>query len=45
MVDVPGNGRVLATDEQLTPKVSSFDWQVWQPSTGRDQELQTERDF
>ena len=45
VVDVPGNGRVLATDEQLTPKVSSFDWQVWQPSTGRDQELQTERDF
>ena len=44
-VDTLGNGRVLATDEQLSPQGSSFDWQIWQPSTGRDQELQTERDF
>ena len=44
-VDTPGEGRVLATDEQLTPQGSSFDWQVWSPSTGRDQELQTESDF
>ena len=44
-VDTPGDGRVVATDEQLTPQGSSFDWQMWNPSTGRDQELQTERDF
>ena len=44
-VDTPGNGRVLAADEQLIPQGSSFDWQIWQPSTGRDQELQTESDF
>ena len=44
-VDTPGDGRVLATDEQLTPQGSSLDWQMWNPSTGRDQELQTERDF
>ena len=35
-------GRVLATDEQLSPQGSSFDWQIWQPSTDRDQELQTD---
>ena len=40
-VDTPG-GRVLATDEQLSPQGSSFDWQIWQPSTDRDQELQTD---
>ena len=45
LVDTPRNGRVLAADEQLSPQGSSFDWQVWQPSTGRDQELQTESDF
>ena len=44
-VDTPGSGRVLATDEQPTPQGSGFDWQVWQPSTSRDQELQTEGDF
>ena len=44
-VDTPGDGRALATDEQLTPQGSSFDWQVWNPSTGRDQEFQTESDF
>ena len=44
-VDTPGNGRVLATDEQLSPQGSSFDWQIWQPSTGRGQSLQTESDF
>ena len=44
-VDTPGNGRVLAADEQLSPQWSSFDWQIWQPSTGRGQELQTESDF
>ena len=44
-VDTPGGGRVLATDEQPTPQGSGFDWQVWQPSTSRDQELQTEGDF
>ena len=43
-VDTAG-GRVLATGEQLTPQGSSLDWQVWQPSTGRDQELQTESNF
>ena len=41
----PGDGRALATDDQLPPQGSSFDWQVWNPSTGRDQELQTESDF
>ena len=44
-VDTLGNGRVLATDEQLSPQGSSFDWQIWQPSTGRSQALQTESDF
>ena len=44
-VDTPGDGRALATDEQLTLQDSSLDWQVWPPSSGRDQEFQTERDF
>ena len=44
-VDTPGGVRVLATDEQPTPQGSGFDWQVWQPSTSRDQELQTGGDF
>ena len=44
-VDTLGNGRVLAADEQLSPQGSSFDWQIWQPATDRDQELQTESDF
>ena len=44
-VDTPGYGRVLAADDDLIPHSSAFDWQVWQPSIGRDQELQTERDF
>ncbi len=38
-------GRVPAADEQLLPQNSALDWQVWHPSTGRDQELQTESDF
>ena len=45
IVDTPGDGEVLSTDEQLRPAGAAFDWQIWQPSTGRDQELQTERDF
>ena len=44
-VEFPGHGRALAADDQLLPLSSPFDWQVWQPSTGRDQELQTESDF
>ena len=45
VVNTSGGDRVLATDDQLTSHGASFDWQVWQPSTGRDQELQTERNF
>ena len=45
VVETPGGGRVTATDEQLTPPEAKFDWQVWQPSTGQEQELHTERDF
>ena len=44
-VAFPGDGRSVATDDQLLPQGSALDWQVWQPSTGRDQELQTEGDF
>ncbi len=44
-VEIRGHGRVLASDEQLLPQGSAFDWQVWQPSTGQEQELQTESDF
>ena len=44
-VDFPEHGRALVTDDQLLPQSSAFDWQIWQPSTGRDQELQTESDF
>lgn len=41
-VDSWGDGQTLATDDQLLPQGSALDWQVWQPSTGLDQELQTE---
>ena len=41
-VEFPGHGRSLATDDQLLPQGPALDWQVWQPSTGLDQELQTE---
>ena len=44
-VEIRGHGRVLASDDQLLPQGSALDWQVWQPSTGREQELQTESDF
>ena len=45
VVDCSGHGQTLAADDQLLPQGSALDWQVWQPSTGREQELQTESDF
>ena len=44
-VEFAGQGRTLAADEQLLPQGSALDWQVWQPSTGREQELQAEDIF
>ena len=44
-VEIRGEGRVLASDDQLLPQGSALDWQAWQPSTGREQELQTEDVF
>ena len=43
VVDTHEDGQVTVAEEKLSPLASSFDWLVWQPSTGRDQELQTER--
>ena len=44
-VDTLGDGRALATDEQLTPQGSSFRLAGVEPSTGRDQEFQSGSDF
>ena len=44
-VNFPGQGRALAANDQLLPQGPAFDWQVWQSSTGRDQELLTESDY
>ena len=38
-----GDEAMRMRDEQLTPAESAFDWELWQPSTGRRQELQFSR--
>ena len=35
-----GDEAVRLMEDQMTPAESAFDWELWQPSTGRRQELQ-----
>ena len=38
-----GDETVRLTEARMTPAESAFDWELWQPSTGRRQELQYNR--
>ena len=38
-----GDETILARDQQISPNGTSLDWQLWQPETGRTQDMQLMR--